>query len=218
MQQIDNKSLLAFMVTAADNAVEVTNPATEETVGFAPRSSDAEVMDAIERAHVAQKEWAKVPAKTRAGMLNRWFQLILENKDDLARIMTMEQGKPLAEAAGEVLYGASFIEWFAEEAKRTYGDTIPGPTADKRVVTIKQPIGVAVAITPWNFPIAMITRKAGPALAAGCSFVVKPSDSTPLSALLLWNWLTKRAFQKTRCKSCWVKAHVKLGQFSLRIL
>jgi succinate-semialdehyde dehydrogenase/glutarate-semialdehyde dehydrogenase len=185
MQQIDNKSLLAFMVTAADNAVEVINPATEETVGFAPRSSDAEVMDAIERAHVAQKEWAKVPAKTRAGMLNRWFQLILENKDDLARIMTMEQGKPLAEAAGEVLYGASFIEWFAEEAKRTYGDTIPGPTADKRIVTIKQPIGVAVAITPWNFPIAMITRKAGPALAAGCSFVVKPSDSTPLSAFAI---------------------------------
>jgi succinate-semialdehyde dehydrogenase/glutarate-semialdehyde dehydrogenase len=185
MQKIDNKSLLAFMVTAADNAVEVTNPATEETVGFAPRSTDEEVMDAIERAHVAQKKWAKVPAKTRAGMLNRWFQLILENKDDLARIMTMEQGKPLAEAAGEVLYGASFIEWFAEEAKRTYGDTIPGPTADKRVVTIKQPIGVAVAITPWNFPIAMITRKAGPALAAGCSFVVKPSDSTPLSAFAI---------------------------------
>ncbi|GAL30997.1 gamma-glutamyl-aminobutyraldehyde dehydrogenase [Vibrio variabilis] len=182
MQQIDNKSLLSFMVTAADDAVEVTNPATAEIVGYAPRSSEAELMDAIERSHVAQKEWAKVPAKTRAGLLNRWFQLILENKDDLARIMTMEQGKPLAEAAGEVLYGASFIEWFAEEAKRTYGDTIPGPTADKRVVTIKQPIGVAVAITPWNFPIAMITRKAGPALAAGCSFVVKPSDSTPLSA------------------------------------
>ncbi|MGR5093886.1 NAD-dependent succinate-semialdehyde dehydrogenase [Vibrio maritimus] len=182
MQQIDNKSLLSFMVTAADDAVEVTNPATAEIVGYAPRSSEAELMDAIERSHVAQKEWAKVPVKTRAGLLNRWFQLILENKDDLARIMTMEQGKPLAEAAGEVLYGASFIEWFAEEAKRTYGDTIPGPTADKRVVTIKQPIGVAVAITPWNFPIAMITRKAGPALAAGCSFVVKPSDSTPLSA------------------------------------
>ncbi|WP_394150090.1 NAD-dependent succinate-semialdehyde dehydrogenase [Vibrio maritimus] len=182
MQQIDNKSLLSFMVTAADDAVEVTNPATAEIVGYAPRSSEAELMDAIERSHMAQKEWAKVPAKTRAGLLNRWFQLILENKDDLARIMTMEQGKPLAEAAGEVLYGASFIEWFAEEAKRTYGDTIPGPTADKRVVTIKQPIGVAVAITPWNFPIAMITRKAGPALAAGCSFVVKPSDSTPLSA------------------------------------
>ncbi len=134
---------------------------------------------------MAQKEWAKVPAKSRAVLLNRWYQLILENKDDLARIMTVEQGKPLAEAAGEVLYGASFIEWFAEEAKRTYGDSIPGPTADKRLVTIKQPIGVACAITPWNFPIAMITRKAGPALAAGCSFVVKPSDSTPLSAFAI---------------------------------
>ncbi|MCV5976020.1 aldehyde dehydrogenase family protein, partial [Escherichia coli] len=111
-----------------------------------------------------------------------WFQLLLENKADLGRLMTLEQGKPLAEAQGEVLYGASFIEWFAEEAKRTYGDTIPAPSADKRLVTIKQPIGVACAITPWNFPIAMITRKAGPALAAGCSFVVKPSESTPLSA------------------------------------
>ncbi|MCG9789391.1 NAD-dependent succinate-semialdehyde dehydrogenase [Vibrio mediterranei] len=185
MQQINNKSLFSFMVTAADNAVAVTNPATGELVGHAPISSEPELMDAIERAHVAQKEWAKVPAKSRAVLLNRWYQLILENKDDLARIMTVEQGKPLAEAAGEVLYGASFIEWFAEEAKRTYGDSIPGPTADKRLVTIKQPIGVACAITPWNFPIAMITRKAGPALAAGCSFVVKPSDSTPLSAFAI---------------------------------
>ncbi|MCY9871736.1 NAD-dependent succinate-semialdehyde dehydrogenase [Vibrio barjaei] len=185
MQQINNKSLLSFMVTAADNAVAVTNPATGELVGHAPISSEPELMDAIERAHVAQKEWAKVPAKSRAVLLNRWYQLILENKDDLARIMTVEQGKPLAEAAGEVLYGASFIEWFAEEAKRTYGDSIPGPTADKRLVTIKQPIGVACAITPWNFPIAMITRKAGPALAAGCTFVVKPSDSTPLSAFAI---------------------------------
>ncbi|PTC06614.1 succinate-semialdehyde dehydrogenase (NADP(+)) [Vibrio mediterranei] len=185
MQQINNKSLLSFMVTAADNAVAVTNPATGELVGHAPISSEPELMDAIERAHVAQKEWAKVPAKSRAVLLNRWYQLVLENKDDLARIMTVEQGKPLAEAAGEVLYGASFIEWFAEEAKRTYGDSIPGPTADKRLVTIKQPIGVACAITPWNFPIAMITRKAGPALAAGCSFVVKPSDSTPLSAFAI---------------------------------
>jgi succinate-semialdehyde dehydrogenase/glutarate-semialdehyde dehydrogenase len=114
--------------------------------------------------------------------LNKWYQLLLENKEDLGRLMTLEQGKPLAEAQGEVLYGASFIEWFAEEAKRTYGETIPAPSGDKRLVTIKQPIGVACAITPWNFPIAMITRKAGPALAAGCSFIVKPSDSTPLSA------------------------------------
>ncbi|OEF01441.1 succinate-semialdehyde dehydrogenase (NADP(+)) [Vibrio crassostreae 9ZC13] len=182
MLEINNQRLLSFMVTEANNAVAVTNPATGELIGNAPISSETELASAIERAHVAQKEWAKIPAKSRAALLHRWHQLILENKDDLARIMTMEQGKPLAEATGEVVYGASFIEWFAEEAKRTYGDSIPSTVAGKRLVTIKQPIGVACAITPWNFPIAMITRKAAPALAAGCSFVVKPSDETPLSA------------------------------------
>ncbi|MDH5935784.1 NAD-dependent succinate-semialdehyde dehydrogenase [Vibrio splendidus] len=182
MLNIKNQHLLSFMVTEANNAVAVTNPATGELIGHAPISSQAELANAIERAHVAQKEWAKVPAKSRAASLHRWHQLILENKEDLARIMTIEQGKPLAEATGEVVYGASFIEWFAEEAKRTYGDSIPSTVAGKRLVTIKQPIGVACAITPWNFPIAMITRKAAPALAAGCSFVVKPSDETPLSA------------------------------------
>ncbi|MEZ8608692.1 NAD-dependent succinate-semialdehyde dehydrogenase [Vibrio sp. 10N.239.311.G01] len=182
MLNIKNQHLLSFMVTEANNAVAVKNPATGELVGHAPISSQAELANAIERAHVAQKEWAKVPAKSRAASLHRWHQLILENKEDLARIMTIEQGKPLAEATGEVVYGASFIEWFAEEAKRTYGDSIPSTVAGKRLVTIKQPIGVACAITPWNFPIAMITRKAAPALAAGCSFVVKPSDETPLSA------------------------------------
>ncbi|MEZ9600534.1 NAD-dependent succinate-semialdehyde dehydrogenase [Vibrio sp. 10N.286.46.A8] len=182
MLNIKNQHLLSFMVTEANNAVAVTNPATGELIGHAPISSQAELANAIERAHVAQKEWAKVPAKSRAASLHRWHQLILENKEDLARIMTIEQGKPLAEATSEVVYGASFIEWFAEEAKRTYGDSIPSTVAGKRLVTIKQPIGVACAITPWNFPIAMITRKAAPALAAGCSFVVKPSDETPLSA------------------------------------
>ena len=182
MLNIKNQHLLSFMVAEANNAVAVTNPATGELVGHAPISSQAELANAIERAHVAQKEWAKVPAKSRAASLHRWHQLILENKEDLARIMTIEQGKPLAEATGEVVYGASFIEWFAEEAKRTYGDSIPSTVAGKRLVTIKQPIGVACAITPWNFPIAMITRKAAPALAAGCSFIVKPSDETPLSA------------------------------------
>ncbi|PTP45097.1 NAD-dependent succinate-semialdehyde dehydrogenase [Vibrio splendidus] len=182
MLNIKNQHLLSFMVTEANNAVAVTNPATGELVGHAPISSQAELAYAIERAHVAQKEWARVPAKSRAASLHRWHQLILENKEDLARIMTIEQGKPLSEATGEVVYGASFIEWFAEEAKRTYGDSIPSTVAGKRLVTIKQPIGVACAITPWNFPIAMITRKAAPALAAGCSFVVKPSDETPLSA------------------------------------
>ncbi|CDT75951.1 Succinate-semialdehyde dehydrogenase (NADP+) [Vibrio coralliirubri] len=182
MLNIKNQHLLSFMVTEANNAVAVTNPATGELIGHAPVSSETELASAIERAHLAQKEWAKVPAKSRAASLHRWHQLIIENKEDLARIMTIEQGKPLAEAAGEVVYGASFIEWFAEEAKRTYGDSIPSTVAGKRLVTIKQPIGVACAITPWNFPVAMITRKAAPALAAGCSFVVKPSDETPLSA------------------------------------
>ncbi|WP_210449630.1 NAD-dependent succinate-semialdehyde dehydrogenase [Vibrio crassostreae] len=182
MLNIKNQHLLSFMVTEANNAVAVTNPATGELIGHAPVSSETELASAIERAHVAQKEWAKVPAKSRAASLHRWHQLIIENKEDLARIMTIEQGKPLAEAAGEVVYGASFIEWFAEEAKRTYGDSIPSTVAGKRLVTIKQPIGVACAITPWNFPVAMITRKSAPALAAGCSFVVKPSDETPLSA------------------------------------
>ncbi|EGR0228864.1 NAD-dependent succinate-semialdehyde dehydrogenase [Vibrio parahaemolyticus] len=182
MQQIQNQSLVSFMVANPQQGIAVTNPATGELLGYAPVSTENDILNSIERAHVAQKEWAALPAKTRAGMLNRWFQLLLENKVDLGRLMTLEQGKPLAEAQGEVLYGASFIEWFAEEAKRTYGETIPAPSADKRLVTIKQPIGVACAITPWNFPIAMITRKAAPALAAGCSFVVKPSESTPLSA------------------------------------
>ncbi|WP_176296331.1 NAD-dependent succinate-semialdehyde dehydrogenase [Vibrio parahaemolyticus] len=182
MQQIQNKSLVSFMVANPQQGIAVSNPATGELLGYAPVSTENDILNGIERASVAQKEWAALPAKTRAGMLNSWFQLLLENKADLGRLMTLEQGKPLAEAQGEVLYGASFIEWFAEEAKRTYGETIPAPSADKRLVTIKQPIGVACAITPWNFPIAMITRKAGPALAAGCSFVVKPSESTPLSA------------------------------------
>ncbi|MDD1828698.1 NAD-dependent succinate-semialdehyde dehydrogenase [Photobacterium sp. ZSDE20] len=182
MLEINNQRLLSFMVTEANNAVAVSNPATGELIGYAPISSEAELDSAIERAHIAQKEWAKIPAKSRAAILKAWHQLILENKDDLAHLMTIEQGKPLAEATGEVVYGASFIEWFAEEAKRTYGDSIPSTAGDKRLVTIKQPIGVACAITPWNFPIAMITRKAAPALAAGCSFIVKPSDETPLSA------------------------------------
>lgn len=182
MQQIQNQSLVSFMVANPQQGIAVTNPATGELLGYAPVSSENDILNSIERASVAQKEWAALPAKTRSGMLNRWFQLLIENKADLGRLMTLEQGKPLVEAQGEVLYGASFIEWFAEEAKRTYGETIPAPSADKRLVTIKQPIGVACAITPWNFPIAMITRKAGPALAAGCSFVVKPSESTPLSA------------------------------------
>ena len=182
MQQITNQSLLSFMVLNQDQGIAVSNPATGEILGYAPVSSEHDILDGIERASFAQKEWALLPAKTRSGLLQKWYQLLLDNKEDLGRLMTLEQGKPWAEAQGEVLYGASFIEWFAEEAKRTYGETIPAPSSDKRLVTMKQPIGVACAITPWNFPIAMITRKAGPALAAGCSFIVKPSESTPLSA------------------------------------
>lgn len=182
MQHIKNQSLISFMVEGKGSGIAVTNPATGEVIGYAPLSSEQAILDGIEQSSVSQKQWAALPAKTRAGILKRWYQLLLENKEDLSRLMTLEQGKPLAEAQGEVLYGASFIEWFAEEAKRTYGETIPTPSSDKRLMTIKQPIGVACAITPWNFPIAMITRKAAPALASGCSFVVKPSESTPLSA------------------------------------
>ncbi|EEX94697.1 succinate-semialdehyde dehydrogenase [Vibrio orientalis CIP 102891 = ATCC 33934] len=182
MQHIKNQSLVSFMVSNKEQAIQVTNPATGEVLGYAPISSEQAILDGIEQANVAQKAWAALPAKSRASMLNRWYQLLIENKEDLGRLMTLEQGKPLAEAQGEVLYGASFIEWFAEEAKRTYGETIPAPSGDKRLVTIKQPVGVACAITPWNFPIAMITRKAAPALAAGCSFIVKPAELTPLSA------------------------------------
>lgn len=182
MQQIGNQSLVSFMVSDQDRSVAVYNPATQELLGYAPVSTQEEIEQGIVRAHNAQKEWAKLTGKQRAVILQRWFRLLVENQDDLSRLMTLEQGKPLAEAKGEVLYGASFVEWFAEEAKRTYGETIPAPTPDKRMVTIKQPVGVASAITPWNFPIAMITRKAAPALAAGCSFVVKPAELTPLSA------------------------------------
>lgn len=182
MQHINNQSLVSFMVSEKEPGIEVTNPATGEVLGYAPIYSEQAIKGRVEQAHLAQKEWADQPAKTRAQLLNRWYQLLIENKDDLARLMTLEQGKPLAEAQGEVMYGASFVEWFAEEAKRTYGETIPAPSGDKRLVTIKQPIGVACAITPWNFPIAMITRKAAPALAAGCSFIVKPAELTPLSA------------------------------------
>jgi len=163
----------------------VTNPATGETLGTVPKMGTVETRRAIEAASAALPAWRSRTAKDRSGILRRWFELIMANQDDLAVIMTAEQGKPLAEAKGEITYAASFIEWFAEEGKRVYGDTIPGHTADKRIVVIKEPIGVCAAITPWNFPSAMITRKAGPALAAGCTMVVKPASATPFSALAL---------------------------------
>jgi len=164
---------------------DVTNPATGETLGTVPKMGAAETRRAIEAAKNAFTSWRRRPAKDRSALLRRWYDLIVENVDDLGKLMTAEQGKPLGEAKGEVLYAASFIEWFAEEAKRVYGDTIPSPWNDRRLVVIKEPIGVCAAITPWNFPAAMITRKAGPALASGCTMVAKPAESTPLSALAL---------------------------------
>ena len=163
----------------------VINPANGSTVGEIPKLSPDEIPAVIEASRVAQKAWAARPAKERSTLLRRWFELLLEHADDLALIMTSEQGKPLAEARGEIGYAASFVEWFAEEAKRVYGDTIPAPRADQRLTVLRQPIGVTAAITPWNFPAAMITRKAAPALAAGCSMIVRPADLTPLTALAL---------------------------------
>ncbi|PUA17886.1 NADP-dependent succinate-semialdehyde dehydrogenase [Glaciimonas sp. PCH181] len=163
----------------------VTNPATGATIGTVPLMGAAETRRAIVAADVAWKSWRRKTAKERSIILRKWNDLMLENADDLALIMTTEQGKPLAEAKGEITYAASFIEWFAEEGKRAGGDTIPSPSPNNRIVVIKEPIGVCAAITPWNFPAAMITRKAGPALAAGCPMVLKPAESTPFSALAL---------------------------------
>ena len=163
----------------------VNNPATGEVLGTVPKLGAAETARAIAAAERAWPAWRAKTAKERSNILRAWFNLILENQEDLAVLMTLEQGKPLAESRGEVVYGASFIEWFAEEAKRVYGDTIPQHQADKRIVVIKQPIGVVAAITPWNFPNAMITRKCAPALAAGCPVVIKPASMTPYSAFAL---------------------------------
>jgi succinate-semialdehyde dehydrogenase/glutarate-semialdehyde dehydrogenase len=171
---------------AADGATfDVRNPATGGLLGTVPKMGAAETRHAIDAADRAWAAWRAQPAKQRSAVLRRWHDLMVENADDLALILTTEQGKPLAEAKGEILYAASFLEWFAEEAKRVYGDTIPAPAADKRIVVVKEPIGVCAAITPWNFPAAMITRKVGPALAAGCPIVVKPAEATPFSALAL---------------------------------
>ena len=173
-------------VSAADGTTfPVTNPADGSLVAEVPEMEVTGARAAIEAADAAWPAWRSKTAKERSAVLRRWFDLILENKTDLAAIMTAEQGKPLAESAGEVMYGASFIEWFAEEAKRVYGDVIPTHLPDRRIITIKQGVGVVATITPWNFPIAMITRKAGPALAAGCPVVAKPASETPLSALAL---------------------------------
>jgi succinate-semialdehyde dehydrogenase / glutarate-semialdehyde dehydrogenase len=169
----------------ANAVINVNNPATGETIATVPNMGADETRQAIESAEIAQKLWQAKTASERAKIMRQWFNLILENQEDLALIMTSEQGKIIAESRGEISYAASFIEWFAEEGKRVYGDVIPSPRADARVIVIKQAIGVCVAITPWNFPAAMITRKAGAALAAGCSIVIKPAGLTPLTALAL---------------------------------
>jgi succinate-semialdehyde dehydrogenase/glutarate-semialdehyde dehydrogenase len=175
----------SWVASSSGKAFEVTNPADGAVVGSVADLEIVQVRDAIDAAESAWPAWRTKTAKERATLLMRWYDLMLENQDDLALIMTLEQGKPLTESRGEILFAASFIQWFAEEGKRIYGDVIPPHGPDKRILTLKQPIGVVAAITPWNFPSAMITRKIGPALAAGCPVVVKPASSTPLSALAL---------------------------------
>jgi succinate-semialdehyde dehydrogenase/glutarate-semialdehyde dehydrogenase len=190
MESLRDKSLLrsqcfvngAWIGTPVD---PITNPATGERLASVPRFGERETRDAIDAAAGAFKSWSKRLAKDRATVLKRWYELVLEHKDDIARILTAEQGKPLAEALNEVVYAASFIEFYAEEARRIYGETIPSHREDARILVLKQPIGVVAAITPWNFPAAMITRKAAPALAAGCTIVIKPAPETPLTALAL---------------------------------
>ena len=183
----NNLTLLAGQWVSADSGetIAVTNPADGSIFAKVPLMGRAETTRAIVAAEVAQKSWKILTAAARTAILRRWFDLIVLHKEDLAQLLTAEQGKPLAEARGEVNYAASFIEWFAEEAKRVYGEVIPAPMVDRRLLVLKQPIGVTAAITPWNFPIAMITRKAAPALAAGCSMIIKPAEQTPLCAIAL---------------------------------
>ena len=175
----------AWVDAYSGETIDVTNPATGEKLGTVPKAGAAETRRAIEAANAAWPAWRAKTAKERSAILRKWFELMMANQDDLGILMTAEQGKPLTEAKGEVAYAASFIEWFAEEGKRIYGDTIPQHGADKRIVVIKEPVGVVAAITPWNFPAAMITRKAGPALAAGCPIVIKPATETPYSAFAM---------------------------------
>ncbi len=193
MEQLQRKDLLRqqaylggqWVDADSGERIEVTNPATGAVLGTVPNMGADETRRAIEAAQTAFQEWRHRAAKERAVILRRWFDLIMQHQEDLAILMTLEQGKPLAESRGEIAYGASYIEWYGEEAKRAYGDVIPGPGPDRRIVVTKEPIGVCAAITPWNFPSSMITRKAGAALAAGCSIVVKPAAQTPYSALAL---------------------------------
>ncbi|SPL69499.1 NAD-dependent succinate-semialdehyde dehydrogenase [Acinetobacter stercoris] len=191
--QLNNPELLKLQVfingqwLSADDGqtFQVTNPATDEVIAQVPSVTTKQVENAVEAAEQALQSWKLTTAKERSALLKKWYQLIVENQEDLAVILSTEQGKSMTESRGEILYGASFIEWFAEEAKRTYGDVIPHDKQGRRLVVIRQPVGVVAAITPWNFPNAMITRKVGPALAAGCTVIIKPASETPLSALAL---------------------------------
>jgi succinate-semialdehyde dehydrogenase/glutarate-semialdehyde dehydrogenase len=176
----------------AQRTLDVINPASQQLLGQVPALDTAATERAVSAAAHAFESWRRVSAAERGGILQRWFELILANQEDLARLMTAEQGKPLSEARSEIVYAASFIEWFAQESRRAYGQVIPGHLADKRLVVLREPVGVVAAITPWNFPSAMITRKVGPALAAGCTVVLKPSELTPFSALAL-AWLASKA-------------------------
>jgi succinate-semialdehyde dehydrogenase/glutarate-semialdehyde dehydrogenase len=185
---VTDKALVAgewIATSDSGKTFDVTNPSNGDVIATLPDMNRAEAARAIDAAYTAQKEWAKKTGKERAAVLRKLYDLLVANADDLAAILTMEMGKPLAEAKGEVLYGASYVEWFGEEAKRVYGDTIPGHQQDKRIIVIKQPVGVVASITPWNFPNAMLARKFAPAVAAGCAIVSKPAAETPLSALSL---------------------------------
>ena len=178
------------------DTISVNNPATLKEIGTVPKCGKEETKNAIDAANAAWPQWRSTSARERSNVLRKWFDLIISNKEELAQIMTIEQGKPINESRGEIVYGASFIEWFAEEAKRVYGDTIPDPLTDRRIVVLKQPVGVVASITPWNFPNAMITRKCAPALAVGCPVVIKPASQTPYSALALAALAEEAGFPK----------------------
>jgi len=178
------------------DTISVNNPATLKEIGTVPKCGKEETKNAIDAANSAWPQWKSTSARERSNILRKWFDLIISNKEELAQIMTIEQGKPINESRGEIVYGASFIEWFAEEAKRVYGDTIPDPLTDRRIVVLKQPVGVVASITPWNFPNAMITRKCAPALAVGCPVVIKPASQTPYSALALAALAEEAGFPK----------------------
>ncbi len=178
-----NKCYVNGSWVSSEKKFKVINPATGNLILEVPNFGKKETIEAIDAAEFAFKSWSKFTAHERSKILKKWYDLVIENQDDLAIIMTAEQGKPLSEAKGEIVYAANFIEWFAEEAKRVYGDVLADPVKDKRMITLKQPVGVCAAITPWNFPAAMITRKCAPGLAAGCTFVIKPAEQTPLTAI-----------------------------------